>query len=428
MNTRGLAAQTLVRVIGERRSLTAALEAILSKIPQENDRAFVQALCFGAMRWYWRLDFFLRQLAAKPIRDEEIRTLALLGLYQLEYTRVKPYAAVAETVAAAAGRKRWAKPFLNGLLRSYQRERERLQTLADADESASLSYPLWLIEQIRRDWPEDFAAILSRGNLQAPLVLRVNRLKCERARYLEWLAEAEIAARPCDFAESAAVLENPVAVERLPGFGEGWVSVQDEAAQLAAGLLDTQPGQRVLDVCAAPGGKTLHLLESCPDAGEVVALDIAPERVGRIRENLSRAGVRATVLTANATEPSTWWDGKPFDRILLDAPCSATGVIRRHPDIKLLRQPEDIAQLQTLQRRILEAVWPLLAEGGVLLYATCSILRRENEAQIADFLGSHPQAREMPITADWGRSMPCGRQILTGEAGMDGFYYARLCK
>jgi len=353
--------------------------------------------------------------------------LALLGLYQLEYTRVKPHAAVAETVGAAR-RKSWAKPLLNGILRSHQRERERLLALADADATAVCGYPAWLIEQIRRDWPEDFVAILSQGNLQAPLVLRVNRLKCERARYIELLAQAQITAHASDCVESAVILENPVGVGRLPGFADGWVSVQDAAAQLAAGLLDPRPGQRVLDVCAAPGGKTQHILEICPDVGEVVSLDIAPERVTRIRENLSRAGLTATLLTADAVEPSSWWDGKPFDRILVDAPCSATGVIRRHPDIKLLRQPGDIPQLQSLQRRILEAVWPMLAEGGLLIYSTCSILRQENELQIAAFLENHPEAREIPIDADWGRSMALGRQILVGDEDMDGFYYSRLRK
>ena len=427
MNTRGLAARTLVRVVSARKSLTDALEQALPQIPQENDRAFVQALCFGVMRWYGRLDFLLRRLTTKPIRDEEIRMLALLGLFQLEYTRVKPYAAVAETVAAAH-HKRWAKPLLNGVLRSYQRERERLLTLADADAAVAFAYPAWLIEQIRRDWPGDFPTILSQGNQQAPMVLRVNCLKCERTRYLELLAEAKIAAWACNFVENAVVLENPVAVERLPGFADGWVSVQDAAAQLAFGLLDPKAGQRVLDVCAAPGGKTAHILEACPQTSEVVAVDIAAQRVAKIQENLSRAGLRATVLTGDATEPASWWGGRTFERILLDAPCSATGVIRRHPDIKFLRQPGDIPQLQEMQRRILEAVWPLLAEGGVLLYATCSILRQENEAQIAGFMKDHPEAKELPITADWGRSVTFGRQILPGEGGMDGFYYARLSK
>jgi len=427
LNTRALAADALRRVTGEGQSLTAALDEILPAIPKDNDRAFVQALCFGVARWYFRLDFILRQLAPKPIRDEQIRLLALLGLYQLEHTRVKPHAAVAETVAAAGG-KAWAKPLLNGVLRNYQRERERLLARAGLDESAASAHPAWLIAKIRESWPDDCAAILERANLPPPMTLRANQRQGGREAYLDSLREAGLAAQACRFAPAGLTLENPLPAERLPGFAQGRVSVQDEAAQLAAELLELGPGLRVLDVCAAPGGKTLHILESRPDLAEVAALDIAPERLGKIRENLARAGLAATVLRGDAARPKDWWDGRPFDRILLDAPCSATGVIRRHPDIKLLRRPEDIAQLKDLQRRILEGVWPLLAEGGLLVYATCSILKEENEQQVAGFLSSHPEAREIPIAADWGRPGAFGRQILSGEHGMDGFYYARLAK
>lgn len=417
----------LIRVAVEGKSLTTALEEYLPGVPQNRDRSFVQALCFGALRWYWRLDFILSRLVSKPIRDDEVRMLALLGVYQLEYTRVRPYAAVAETVAAA-GRKSWAKPLLNAVLRTYQRDRDRLNAVADQDEVAATGYPSWMIEEIRHAWPVGATQLMREGNLQAPLSLRINRLKCERTHYLELLAQNQIVGRAHDIVPTGIVLDEPVAVERLPGFGEGWVCVQDAAGQLAAGLLDVKPGQRVLDVCAAPGGKALHVLESCPEIRELVALDIVPERVDKIRQNLNRTGLEGTLITADATAPETWWDGKSFDRILLDAPCSATGVIRRHPDIKLLRRREDITQLQTMQRRILEAIWPLLTEGGVLLYATCSILRRENDEQIADFLHSHQDAREIPIDATWGHRMTVGRQILTGEEGMDGFYYARLAK
>ena len=427
MNTRTLTAQALRRVTAEGASLTAALGTVLPTIPQANDRAFVQALCFGVARWYFRLDFILRQLATKPIRDEEIRLLALLGLYQLEYTRVKPHAAVAETVEAA-GRKAWAKPLLNGVLRTYQRERERLSALADADAEAATAHPAWLVGKIRKSWPEDWPAILDRANLPPPMGLRVNLGQGGRDAYLESLREAGIPAQACLFAESGIILEDPVPVERLPGFGAGRVSVQDESAQLAAGLLDLQAGQRVLDVCAAPGGKTLHILESQPGLAEVVALDIAPDRLAKINANLARVGLAARVMAGDAADPSAWWDGKPFDRILLDAPCSATGVIRRHPDIKLLRHAEDILPLSVKQRRILESIWPLLAEGGLLLYATCSILKEENEKLVAGFLHAHPDAREVPIDAAWGRPCLAGRQIVSGENGMDGFYYARLSK
>lgn len=427
MNTRALAAEILRQVTGEGHSLTDALDGILPTIPQDNDRAFVQNLCFGVARWYFRLDFILRQLATKPIRDENIRLLALIGLYQLEYTRVKPHAAVAETVEAA-GRKAWAKPLLNGVLRSYQRERERLLVLADRDEAAASAHPAWLVGKVRKNWPDRYAALFDQANQAPPMTLRVNTKQGDREGYLRILEQASIVARLCDFAPSGITLETPIAVERLPGFGTGRVSVQDEAAQLAAGLLDLQPGQRVLDVCAAPGGKTLHILESCPGLAEVVAVDVAAGRLRKVDENLARAGLRAKVVCGDAAHPETWWDGKPFDRILLDAPCSATGVIRRHPDIKLLRQAEDIAKLQGLQRRIMDGIWPLLAEGGLLVYATCSILKEENANQVADFLRRHPAAKEIPIDANWGQPGIAGRQILSGEHGMDGFYYARLAK
>ena len=427
MNTRSLAANALVRVVGEGKSLTDALEEILPKIPRDIDRALVQALCFGVARWYCRLDFILGQLVAKPIRDKEVRLLALLGLYQLEYTRVKPHAAVAETVSALEG-KIWAKPLLNAVLRNFIRERERLLALADADECAAFSHPAWLIGKTRKSWPQQCAAILEQANRQPPLTLRVNQRLASRKDYLLALGQAGIMAHSCRFAESAVTLENPVAVQSLPGFAKGEVSVQDEAAQLAAGLLELDSGHRVLDVCAAPGGKTLHILESRADLGEVVALDISAARLARIDENLARAGVVATVLCGDALEPGDWWDGRPFDRILLDAPCSATGVIRRHPDIKLLRQPEDIPRLVDLQRRILDRVWPLLAVGGLMVYATCSVLKEENEHQISGFLRNHPDAGELAIEAGWGSPRQHGRQILSGDDGMDGFYYARLAK
>jgi 16S rRNA (cytosine967-C5)-methyltransferase len=427
LNTRFLAAGILAQVISEGKTLTLALDSSLPKLPRENDRAFVQALCYGVLRWYWRLDHILSRLTRKPIKEPEIRMLALLGLYQLKYMRVKPHAAVSETVAAAGARS-WAKPLLNGVLRSYQREQARLEAEADADEAAATAHPRWLVDQIRQDWPEQYADILSRNNEAPPLALRVNRLRETRESYLTRLTDAGIKARLPEICESAVIVEPPVPVERLPGFADGAVSVQDTAAQWAAPLLDLRPGQRVLDVCAAPGGKTVHILESCAELRELVAVDIAPERTAKIHENLARAGLSATVLTGDATRPEAWWDGCRFDRILVDAPCSAAGVIRRHPDIKVLRKPGDIADLSEVQGRILEAVWPMLAPGGRLLYATCSVLRRENELRIGEFLKSHPDARELPIEEDWGASVSHGRQILTGERGMDGFYYARVEK
>jgi len=426
-NSRAFAADVLVQVVGEQKTLTFALESILPKIPRENDRAFVQALCYGVMRWYWRLDYLLGLLTRKPIKDLDLRMLALLGLYQLKYTRVKPHAAVAETVSAAR-RKAWAKPLLNGILRTYLREQPTLETRLEEKAAVAEAHPEWLVSELQRDWPDRYAEILRQNNLAPPLVLRVNRLAISREDYLEQLAQGGIPASASPVGESGVVLESPMPVEGLPGFAKGWISVQDGAAQLAAPLLELKPGLRVLDVCAAPGGKLMHILEACPDLKDVVAIDISPERVARIHDNLARAGLNAKVLAADAANPEAWWDGQAFDRILLDAPCSATGVIRRHPDIKVLRKPGDLAGLLESQRRILDAAWSMLAPGGLLLYATCSILRQENEVRIAEFLKTHSDAVDAPIEAAWGEAVSHGRQILTGDRGMDGFYYARIAK
>ncbi len=407
-----------------------ALEAVLVGLADRKERAFVQALSYGTVRWYFRLDRILRSLLDKPLKskDIDVRVLALLGLYQIADTRVKPYAAVAETVAAAGGKKSWAKPLLNALLRRYLREREQLDRLADATEVGASAHPDWMLAAIRQDWPQQAADILAANNRPPPMVLRVNTLQCSRTAYLDRLAAQGVDADASTVCDTAVILSTPVDVEQLPGFRQGVVSVQDSAAQLAAKLLDLRPGQRVLDACAAPGGKTLHILEACPAVAELVAVDVVPERAARIRENLHRAGLDATVLTADAALPAQWWNGVPFDRVLLDAPCSALGVIRRHPDIKLLRQPEDLPVLVERQRALLEAAWSMLAPGGLLLYATCSLLRQENEQQIRWFLDGHPDAREWSIDAPWGVAGACGRQIITGASGMDGFFYARLIK
>lgn len=408
-------------------SLTAALDAVLPDLASAKDRAFVQALVFGVLRQFHKLDFILAQLLDKPVKDQEIKALALLGLYQLAFMRVKDHAAVAETVAAVR-KKTWAKPLLNGLLRNYLRGQERLMAACQADPSAAVSHPNWLIRRIQQDWPEQAEQLFTENNRQPPMALRVNLNQTDRESYLRLLQDQGLAARAGAYCPATVILETPVPVDRLPAFAEGWVSVQDGAAQLATGILDVGTGQRVLDVCAAPGGKAAHILETHPQIQELVAVDIDPVRMRRVDENLQRLRLKATVIVADASAPQSWWDGRRFERILLDAPCSATGVIRRHPDIKLLRKPGDIDPLAAAQQSILEAVWPLLAPGGKLLYATCSILKQENEQQVAGFLDSHAEAKELPIVADWGLPRPVGRQLLTGEGGMDGFYYALLAK
>jgi 16S rRNA (cytosine967-C5)-methyltransferase len=387
----------------------------------------IQALCFGVCRFYQRLDFILNELLDKPIKDGQIRALALVGLYQLWAMRIKPHAAVSETVKGAS-KKPWAKALLNALLRNYLRHQAGLEQKADDDSAAALCHPEWLIDQIRRDWPQAAAALLKENNRPPPMALRVNLSRLSREQYLHRLAERDIPAEPVDFCASAIVLTQPVPIESLPGFGEGLVSVQDVAAQMAAYLLEVKPGHRVLDVCAAPGGKTAHVLELQPQLASLVAVDKEASRMERLAANLTRLKLQAEQVIGDAAHPEAWWDGRLFDRILVDAPCSALGVIRRHPDIKLLRRADDIGALQSLQQSILRAVWPLLAPGGILLYATCSILKQENERQTTAFLSAHADAAELPIAADWGISQSCGRQILTGEKAMDGFYYARLEK
>jgi len=423
-NSRAVAADALERVLLERRSLTEALAGVLPDLNSANDKSFVQALGYGVMRHLPRLEFLLSHLAHRPIRDPRVRILALLGLCQLAFMAVKPHAAVSETVAAGEA---WAKPLLNAVLRTYQRRREELDALAAADPEAAFAHPFWLIERLRADWPEQAEDLLRANNRQPPMTLRTNRLRIGREDYLARLAAAEIAAQAHPSFPCALTLQQPCDVALLPGFAVGLVSVQDAAAQWATGLLDAQPGERVLDACAAPGGKAAHLLETCPEI-DLTALDLDAARTGKIAATFARLGLRGGVATADAADPQAWWDGRPFQRILLDAPCSGTGVIRRHPDIKFLRRPDDIAQLAAGQRRLLDALWPLLAPAGVLLYATCSVLREENAAQIGAFLRDHPDAAEWTILEGPGVADSHGRQILTGSDDMDGFYYARLRK
>ena len=427
MNTRLIAAQVLSRVLQDGQSLTAVLESALKAVESGKDRAFIQALCYGVCRTYHRLDFILSELLDKPLKDQGVKALALVGLYQLKYMRVKPHAAVSETVLAAR-KKPWAKALINALLRSYLREQDKLEQKADNVQSAAVSHPDWLIKKIQEDWPQQAQQILHENNQQPPMALRVNLARISTDQYLQQLSEQGIEAVAVSFCPSAIILDKPVAVDLLPGFAEGLVSVQDTAAQLAAGLLDVQAEHRVLDVCAAPGGKTAHILEHQPQLKELVAVDIDESRLQRVSDTLQRLRLPAKLVVGDAASPQDWWDGQLFDRILLDAPCSALGVVRRHPDIKLLRRAEDIKPLQALQLNILNAVWPLLAPGGIMLYATCSILKQENEQQIDAFLAEHPDAVELPIDAVWGFAGSHGRQIMTGESAMDGFYYARLGK
>jgi len=422
-----IAAKVLTSVIRDGQSLTAALNNTLGVVESDKDRAFIQALCYGVCRNFHRLDYILSQMLDKPLKDLDVKALALIGLYQLKFMRVKSHAAVSETVLAAR-KKPWAKALINALLRSYLRGQEGFEQKADNVKSALVSHPDWLIQQIEQDWPMQAQQIFQQNNEQPPMALRVNLANISQYQYLQKLRDQGIEAEAVSFCRSAILLNKPAVVDILPGFNEGWVSVQDTAAQLAAELLDVQIGHRVLDVCAAPGGKAAHILEHQPKVRELVAVDIDKLRLQRVNDNFQRLKLSAKLIVGDASKPEDWWDGQLFDRILLDVPCSALGVIRRHPDIKLLRRAEDINTLQVLQQRIMTAVWPLLAPGGIMLYATCSILKQENEQQIEAFLATNANAIEVPINADWGLVRRYGRQILTGESAMDGFYYALIRK
>lgn len=420
MSVRTLAARFLADVIRGDKSLAA-----LPPYPQlsAQDRALLQELCFGVCRFYFRQDALLRDFLPKPLKakDADVQALLHLGVYQLLYTRIPDHAAIGATVEAANGLKKpWAKGLINGVLRNLQRRLPELQW------QDLPNHPDWLDNTLRKAWPEHWQAILAANDQRPPFTLRVNRAKTTRDAYLAELRQRDLAAEPCAFAPDGITLQQPCSVTDLPGFTEAAVSVQDEAAQLAAGLLQLAPGQRVLDACCAPGGKTCHTLECEHSLQEVVALDVEAARMTRVEENLRRLGLTATLKVADAADTAAWWDRQPFDRILLDAPCSATGVIRRHPDVKLLRRANDIAKLADLQGRLLEALWPTLKLGGLLVYATCSVLPRENEEQVAAFVAAHDDAEHLPIAADWGIGRPYGRQLLPRDGGHDGFYYALL--
>ncbi|WP_426218741.1 16S rRNA (cytosine(967)-C(5))-methyltransferase RsmB [Pseudomonas sp. DWRC2-2] len=430
MNPRLAAAKALAAVLQGKASLNSSLPTQLDKV-EDRDRGFTQDLAFGTARWQPRLSALATKLLQKPFKaaDADVEALLLVGLYQLLYTRVPAHAAIGETVGCADKLKKpWAKALLNAVLRRAQRESEALLAELEHDPVVRTAHPRWLQKSLKAFWPEQWEAICAANNAHPPMILRVNRRHHSRDAYLQLLTEAGINATPCVYSVDGIVLEAATDVRSLPGFAEGWISVQDEAAQLAADLLDLAPGQRVLDACCAPGGKTCHILEVEKDLAGVVAVDLEVKRLVRVRENLARLGLSAELIAADGRDTATWWDGKPFQRILLDAPCSATGVIRRHPDIKLTRQPDDIAALALLQGELLDAMWPTLEVGGILLYATCSTLPTENTEVIEAFLARTSGARELDLATTAGIKQPHGRQLLAQEGGHDGFYYAKLIK
>ncbi|KEI69639.1 16S rRNA (cytosine(967)-C(5))-methyltransferase RsmB [Endozoicomonas elysicola] len=431
-SVRQLAARAITRVtLGE--SLSSVLPNLQEKLSKK-DQPLLAELSYGTLRYYHRLDAWLKFLTEKPLKEKEqdIHNLILVGLYQLFYTRIPPHAAIGETVQATRSMgKAWARGLVNGILRNAQRRFKELSELEERSPVCGFSHPKWLINAIKRAWPEDYQSILSANNQPPPMTLRVNEQKIQPSRYLKKLLDECIQARQSQVAPQAITLNKPTAVDKLPMFRDGAASVQDESAQLAATLIRAKPGDHILDACCAPGGKTCHLLELNKEI-TVDALDTDSVRLERVGENLQRLGLTANVLCGDATEPQTWFPGKPYNHILLDAPCSATGVIRRHPDIKLLRKAEDIEALAQLQQKILQAIWPLLKPGGTLLYATCSIMPQENHRQIEHFLCATPDAKLLPIEGQWGHDTGFGKQLFPGASGHltigDGFFYSLMTK
>ncbi len=429
INLRMLAARTVYQVLVHGRSLSDCLPEALTRVQDVRDQRFLQALCYGVCRWYYRLDALAHALLEKPLKlkDQDIHCLILVGLYQLMDMRVPAHAVLDETVGAAQlFKKPWAKGLVNAVLRSYQRSATELNEKMLQSLVTLYAHPQWMIDHLQKNWLLEWQDILMANNQHPPFVLRVNEKQITRAHYLEKLTEKEWGASIIPETQAGIVLEQPQDVQDLPGFLTGEVSVQDGAAQLAAELLMLEPRQRVLDMCAAPGGKTAHILERQPEI-ELVAVDRDEKRLQDVRNNLTRLQLSATCVCADAADQD-WYDGQLFDRILLDAPCSASGVIRRHPDIKILRRATDIAKLVHEQTRLLNATWDLLKPGGLLVYATCSVFPEENAAVLGAFLATHPDAMEEEIVATWGKACAIGRQILPGMHGMDGFYFARLSR
>jgi len=432
MNTRALAAKVLNKVVEQGQSLSQALPAAQQDL-NPKDKALLQMLCYGVLRTLPRLDFFCRSLMQKPLKGKQrdLHFLILVGFYQLLYTRIPSHAAVGETVNGAKALKKPAlKGMINGVLRNFLREQESLIEKADEQDTLKYCHPSWLVKRLQSAYGEEkAAAIMEENNQQAPMWLRVNNLHHTREQYQALLADVELTNFSANDAENsnALRLEKATDVYKLPGFADGWVSVQDGAAQLAAHYLGAQADELILDACSAPGGKTVHTLELQPNIKQMVAVDADDKRLVRVQENLDRLKLQATVIHGDASKPESWWKGEQFDRILCDAPCSATGVIRRHPDIRWLRRDSDIAELVNLQKSILHALWDKLKPGGILLYATCSILPDENELQVQRFLESTSDASLIPLSAQYNSASE-GRQLLPNEDAMDGFYYAKLQK
>jgi 16S rRNA (cytosine967-C5)-methyltransferase len=424
LNLRSLAAQTIEQVVEQGQSLSNVLPAVQQKV-SDKDRALLQELCFGVLRTLPQLEWLVGKLMSRPMTGKQrtIHYLIMVGFYQILYTRIPAHAALAETVEGAIAIKRQAfKGLINGVLRQFQRQQESLMAEAAKHESRFL-HPTWLLQRLKKAYPGRWESIVDANNQRPPMWLRVNRQHHTREAWMALLAEAGLEGHAHPKYSDAVRLDAPAPVQALPGFEQGWVTVQDASAQGSVDLLDPQNGDTILDLCAAPGGKTTHILEAAPDA-KVMAVDVDAQRLKRVHENLDRLGMKAEVKQGDGRFPAQWCGDAKFDRILLDAPCSATGVIRRHPDIKWLRRDRDIPELVALQKEILDAIWPHLKSGGTLVYATCSVLPDENKEQVSAFLARHADAK----LVETGDAKTPGIQNLPAADDGDGFYYAKLIK
>ncbi len=428
INIRALAAKCCYAVIDQGRSLSDELPKRQEKL-QGKDKGLLQEICYGVLRFLPELEQDVRQLMQKPLTGKQrvFHFLLIVGVYQIKYMRIPDHAAVSETVAATSILKnRHMKALVNGVLRNFVRAQQAVkltnETLADA---IKFNHPGWFIKKLQQGYPLHWQEILNANQKRPPMWLRVNQKHHSITQYQQLLAKAEVEIAATELQSGAIALTRPIDVNKLPGFEKGWVSIQDGAAQQAARLLDCQPNDHVLDCCAAPGGKTCHILEQTPSIASMTAIDIEQGRLTRVKENLERLNLTANVITGDASQTENWWQGEQFDRILLDAPCSGTGVIRRHPDIKWLRKAPDIDALVLLQQQILHSIWALLKPGGTLLYATCSVLPEENSEQIKRFIEQATDANLVSVTET---SDSIGWQLLPGEQNMDGFYYALLSK
>jgi 16S rRNA (cytosine967-C5)-methyltransferase len=420
-NERQQALVILTALLVEKKHLTHAFN-------QYHASPFTKELCFGVARYFFQLEMIAYQLVKKKPKETELWLILLLGIYQQYYLKIPDYAVVKETVSLVDKiKKPWAKGLVNGVLRTFCREQETIIKALQKNDHFKYNHPPWLVKRLKQDWPNVWQQILQANDKRPPMSLRVNRLRLSVDEYLFKLQEHGTPAKPNHFSQDGVTLENACNVEELPGFSAGEISVQDEAAQLCASLLDLHPHLSILDACCAPGGKTAHMLEREPQLS-CLAIDIEARRVTKVQENLQRLNLSAEVKTVDAMATDTWWDGKLFDRILLDAPCSATGVIRRHPDIKIIRDSQEITTASQLQAQLLTKLWPLLKPGGRLVYATCSVMLEENDFQIERFLASHSNSQFLSQEFAWGRPTKFGWQILPGDHNMDGFFYSILVK